>query len=527
MNQRVSYFMRRVGFIFEQLEKKTMVAAFALIVIFGCVMGFVQRHATMLDPDGYYHAKMALLIMSQGVVRSFSWLPLTILSNAFTDQHFLYHVLLIPFVAFGSPLVGIKVSVVVLGVAAILVFFWMLKRLRVPGAFWWTVLYATNSLALFRLNLVKAYPVSLMLFCVGFVAIAEARAWWLAFILFVFVWTYGGWPLLLGTALIAAGWGLVLNHHEWRRALRVTCAAIGGAVAGFVINPYFPANIVFTERQTIAIALTPSRAFGIGTEWSPLPWPSTLNEQVPLVVLVVGVIALTAVYALARERVWFSDRRRRVVHATAALAALVLFVMTCLAERYAEYSVPLIILTLALSVAAWQESGMWSSLMASLKNARDEFPLVLRVLSVILGIVLVAYAGHTVYVLDQRQAIAQPIDWGERGARWMSQNLPPGTLIMNLNWGNFPELFFWNTTEHYAMGLDPRLLNDPGQKKFLAWQTLYEGTATDPIHVIANDFQSSYVVVNSDMTAAKRMMDASGARLLYTDRDMFIYGPAK
>ena len=101
-------------------------AAFALFLAF-------QASPYFADPDSFYHAKMALLIRDQGIVHQFPWLNLTTLGQHYTDQHFLYHVLLIPFVTWLPPLIGLKLATVMFGATLATVFYWAARRL---GARW-------------------------------------------------------------------------------------------------------------------------------------------------------------------------------------------------------------------------------------------------------------------------------------------------------------------------------------------------------------------------------------------------------
>src|SRR3989344_3174185 len=233
---------------FIAIERKPRLASSALAFIFLALFGWLQRHPTILDSDAFYHAKMAQFLSQGIIIKDFPWLPFTILADYYTDHHFLYHVVLAPFVWVFDPLIAMKVAIVVLGVAALLVYFWALRRLGAVGAFWWTILAATSWPFLFRLNLVKALPLSLIIFLVGIVALRENRLKLLAFLSFIYVWTYGGWPLLLVTVVLYSGILLIVNIKQWRDAIASFTSALLGSAAGVIINPYFPANIKFYER---------------------------------------------------------------------------------------------------------------------------------------------------------------------------------------------------------------------------------------------------------------------------------------
>ena len=75
------------------------------------------------DFDGYYHIKWSRLLwegLRAGHLPQFKWLPLTSLnSDHYADQHFLFHLLLIPFTWFGDLTAGAKISAVLFaGLAA-------------------------------------------------------------------------------------------------------------------------------------------------------------------------------------------------------------------------------------------------------------------------------------------------------------------------------------------------------------------------------------------------------------------------
>jgi hypothetical protein len=72
----------------------------------------------LVGNDGYYHIKMAEIMRLDGLKPAFPWLPLTILNPAeFSDHHFLFHVLMIPF-TFGNLIIGAKWASIIFAAAA-------------------------------------------------------------------------------------------------------------------------------------------------------------------------------------------------------------------------------------------------------------------------------------------------------------------------------------------------------------------------------------------------------------------------
>src|SRR3990167_10191765 len=51
------------------------------------------------DPDAFYHAPLANLMLDRGALHAFPWLDMTSLGSNFADHHYLYHLILGPAIA--------------------------------------------------------------------------------------------------------------------------------------------------------------------------------------------------------------------------------------------------------------------------------------------------------------------------------------------------------------------------------------------------------------------------------------------
>src|SRR5437867_2500437 len=123
---------RRERSSFHDLRRQG--ARVATLVIAAALYWFIQDRPSFMDPDSFYHAKMALLMREHGPVTSFPWLPFTTLADAFADHHFLYHAALVPFVSELGPLVGTRAAAIVFAAAAIVMFQALLEAYGVPCA---------------------------------------------------------------------------------------------------------------------------------------------------------------------------------------------------------------------------------------------------------------------------------------------------------------------------------------------------------------------------------------------------------
>ena len=506
------------------IERRPWLAGSILTVIFLALFSFLQRHSTILDSDAFYHAKMTQFLSWGVLIKDFPWLPFTILADYYTDHHFLYHVILVPFVWIFDPLIAMKVAIVVLGVAALLVYFWALRRLGAVGAFWWTILAATSWPFLFRLNLVKALPLSLIIFLVGIVALRENRLKLLALLSFIYVWTYGGWPLLLFTAGLYSGILLIVNIKQWRDAIASFTSALLGSAAGVIINPYFPANIKFYERQIIDIALIPTNINAVGREWFRFP-PFELFTAAALLFIVALIIAIFSVIGwLNNQSYKYNDSQERSFYLTSAVLGVVLFFSTVASQRYIEYFIPLGYLAVALWMSVLVRSEVMAPFLEILNNwlltrARYMLAVLLLIIAIAFG-----YVGRGVLPLDKRFKVGWSLTYLKGAIEWFESRYPGQTLVYNVRWDDFPELFYFSNNLRYVSGLDIRFFNKRDKSDLTAWEKLYQGTADNPSELIRETFGANYVFVSQfNTTEAIKMLEDNNFPVLYKDDEAIIY----
>ena len=75
----------------------------------------------------------------------------------------------------------------------------------------------------------------------------------------------------------------------------------------------------------------------------------------------------------------------------------------------------------------------------------------------------------------------------------MRANIPPGQIIFNTDWDDFPRLYYFDETHYYVSGLDPSYLFDknPGLSRLYDRITL--GQEEDPGPLIRDRFGARYV----------------------------------
>ena len=457
------------------------------------------------DFDGYYHIKWTRTlwesIKSGKFPPAFPWLPLTTLNpKDYVDHHLLFHIFQIPFAAFSDPRLGAKIASAFFGGLAVFSCYWLLIRYRVRYALVWLVALLTCSAPfLFRMNMAKAPPLAIVYLVIAFHLFFKRKYWPLLPLALVFTWTYDMFVLLVMAAVF---WTIAIAVAERRFEWRPVVFVLAGCAAGLVINPYFPHNLRLLWEH-IQIKLTASDFdTKVGSEWYPYDsWEFLGNSAVACIAMVVGYLAFEP-----------SEHRRGHYPIFFLLFSTALMIMTARWKRIAEYWPPFAILFAGFSLQPWLEgfrpylTRLPPDILDELKPfldregvpaaAKQESDLreVFRMLAVsgvalLLSVFLFFNLRATVKEIGQ----SEQHDYYRAGAAWMRANVPPGQIVFNTDWDDFPRLFYFDETHYYVSGLDPSYLFDKDPELSRLYEGITLGREEDPGPLIRNRFGARYV----------------------------------
>jgi len=493
------------------------VGAIAIVLIFWKLQ-FSTTSICCGDYDGYYHIKWTRVLLESIQNRSFSpsfpWLPLTTLNaKDYVDHHLLFHVFQMPFASFADPRLGAKVASIIFGSLAVILCYWLLIRYRIRYIFVWLIaLLACSAPFLFRMNMAKAPPLAVIYLVIAVHLFFRRKYWFLLPLAFVFTLTYDMFVLLI---IAACAWVLVIawteHRFEWRPLMWVAI----GTGAGLVLNPYFPHNLqLFVEHLKIKITLSDFDT-KVGAEWYPYDsWEFLGNSVVACTAMVVGYVAFEA-----------SERKRAHFPLFFMIFATILMIMTAKWKRIAEYWPPFAILFAAFSVQPWIE-GARGALTRLPNDVLDELqPFldretsaqvpdksqtkeILRTVAVAavalaLGVALFANLRATIKEIGQ----SEPHEHYKAGTDWLRANVPPGQIVFNTDWDDFPRLFYYDSTHYYVSGLDPSYLFDKNPDLSRLYDRITLGKEEDPGPLIRDRFGARYVFSDNshhDFFAAAR-----------------------
>ena len=457
------------------------------------------------DFDGYYHIKWTQTlwesIKSRNFPPQFPWLPLTTLNpKDYVDHHLLFHIFQIPFAVSSDPRLGAKIASAIFGGLAVLSCYWLLLHYRVRYALVWLIaLLACSAPFLFRMNMAKAPPLAIVYLIIAIHFFFKRKYWPLLPLSLVFTWTYDLFVMLImATVFWTATIAITEKRLEWAPLVYV----IVGCSLGLTVNPYFPHNLqLLAEHMKIKLTASDFNT-KVGSEWYPYDsWEFLGNSAVACIAMLVGYIAFEP-----------SERRRAQYPIFFLLLSTALMIMTARWKRIAEYWPPFAVLFAGFALKPWLEgyrpylTRLPAEVQEELKPFLDRegvpaltedettFRDVMRMVAaatvaVVLSVLLFLNLAATVREIGQ----SERHDHYRAGAEWMRNNVPPGQLVFNTDWDDFPRLYYFDPSHYYVSGLDPSYLFDKDPELSALYDRITLGREDNPGPLIRDRFGARYV----------------------------------
>ncbi|QQS34237.1 MAG: hypothetical protein IPM50_06620 [Acidobacteriota bacterium] len=535
---------------------ETEAATRVVYLIFGLiaitmVMTYLQTRTDAIccgDWDGYYHIRWSAMLWESlssgnGLPR-FEWLPLTVLNpDDYADHHFLFHLLQIPFLWFFEPVMAAKVATIFFAVAAIFSVYWLIYRYGIKHQLIWLIAILTcSNMFYFRMNMAKAPPLTIIITVLGIHLLFQRKYVWLLPLMFAFVWTYSLFPLLLFAAFF---WTIIIAWNERRFEWRPLAYTLAGMILGNIINPYFPNNLkLFFEHFWTKFKVGSDFAVAVGMEWYPYTGMELMMVfPVALLAMLIGYILFVPRDGKLPEKATFF-----LMFTTVLLAA------QFRSKRFAEYFPPFAILFAAFAYNAFTaprarelpeefqrdidpflDAPKPSERQSWVDAGRKAAPWAVGALLTsfwfynLVGLHRWGFdeAGMVDMISSNENAdrYRRAMDWATALDETGADNIPPGEIIFNCTWDDFPKLFFYNTKHHYVYGLDPNYLFSADPELYKLLKDLTEGRIEDPAPLIRDRFGSNYIFAdareNTDLIA--KMLESGWVETIYEDDEARLF----
>lgn len=510
---------------FQDQSIKRLFKGIALTIVIGlAVMAVLQipNRGMLADPDGFYHAKVSQLIEHGQLTSSFPYLTYTTWKEGFADQHYLYHVLLIPF----NNIDSLYLSVIVFALLFLVAFYFLLRKFGIRGRVWWIVLLLLGSTDfLFRINLVKANTLSLALLSLIMALVVvwqRTKNNWAAFGIaaasFLFVWTYGGFvfvPLVLGAYFLS-----VLIVERKLAAIPLIASAVG-ILLGLFLHPHSTNLLASLYNQIFLTGLGAGSQVPAGNEWLPYSWSWFLKSDIPILLawILALVVACYEFYAkkINWESLWVNS------------VTVILFLLCMRHRRFIEYFVPFAVLASAISLSPYLIKLQWQQIKSVCKN-HSEVGISLGLVIFTLGVALV-YNFHNV----DKYLAGESTGRFEQAAKLIELQSQPGDIVINTQWDQFPQLFYWNSSNYYPVGMDPTFMFIHDPDLYWKWRDVADDgkrewdSLAQLYSEVAQGLKAKYIFIdsnrNGNLSDYINTQDPEGQYFekIYDDKEILIY----
>jgi len=474
-------------------ETQSALEIAAGLILILAVMSWIEFGGpAILDNDGYYHIRWAAMLRDNWPhLPAFKAMPLTTLNKeSYVDHHYLFHVLLIPF-TLGDLRTGAKLAAVFFSSLGIVSLFALMVVYRVRFRWLWLApLVAGSEHFLYRMSMTRAPALSLALLGIGTYLILKHKHRWLALLSFIFVWSYSLFPLILAFAL---AYSITVYLSERRIELWGSLASAIGIIAGLVINPYFPKNLSLL-REHLLMKYTGTYAVDVGVEW--YPYETWVMLSISAVAFAIYLVALLSFEYRARVR----DQKPLFF----LIVSLMFLLLVFKSRRFIEYWPPFAVLFAGFT--------MWPRLeevnLAWFGRTRDR--VIASIAASIVTVAGILWMGGCIF--QARQDVKSEADpFAYRGAgEWLAANTPPGTMIFNTDWDDFPMLFYYSPNNTYIVGLDPTYLHNRDPELWKLYASITLGEEETPAPLIRDRFGAEYVFTDNEHHNFMQIVEDSG-----------------
>lgn len=503
------------------LYNKKILYLFLFLIVFSYFI-WLNNQASFVDPDSFYHAKMVDLIKEDGIIKDFTYLPFTTLNDIYIDHHLLYHLLLVPLVFFIPSLLAVKLAAAFFAALVILVFQWLLDKLKIKYSFIYTLILLFSHQFIFRINLAKVPSLSLivlLLFIYLLFRYKDKWSWPLFILSFIYVWLYGGWPIMLGIGGIYSLAILINNYLKDKKIvlnLKLILNFFLGLLAGLVVNPYFPTNLKFYYEQTFQIGLINYKdVVGVGGEWYGINIFDLIGYQALVFILLIPALLIFFIHL----------KKQSPASWTLFLVALIFFILTVKSQRNVEYFIPL-----ALLFSAYTVSPVLT--LDNIGKYKKKIPILIPKYEMISYILIVLFVLYLPIILcanfkGLKENLAKNYNFKELSgiSYYLAAHTNEGDIIFHDKWDDWPVLFYHNSHNRYIVGLDPTFMYFKDESLYLAWKDISLNNTKDYIcREVKDKFTANYIFVKMDNQELKDNLDLDDdCRLTYEDKDGWIY----
>ena len=498
---------------------------------------FLQSAPVFPDPDGFYHAKMAEIMSKQGIVQNFPYLQFTTLKDSYIDQHFLYHLFLIPSIFFPNQLIGIKFLQTLINAIFVLIFYWLLKKEKIKAPLLWVMILITSSPFIFRISLIKANSLSLIFLFLGLYFIFNKKYLPLFILSYFYVLAYGGWPLIIIVAFVFILSQFINKKIQYESTFKKICnrlnflqlykqsqkmdfklisVCLSGVTLGLVLNPYFYKNLYFYYQQIIQIGIINYQdKINVGGEWYPYPPLELLQSS-----LIVFFIFLIALFLFL-----ISIKKQNAKSISLLILSFFFLALTLKSRRYVEYLIPFLIVSSAFIITFSLKDNFVHDIYFLFHKFYKNKKIAFYCLAIFLISFFSVISFKEVKRTKQDLSVGSNLTLYKNSAKYLKNNSSAKEIIFQTDWDDFPPLFYYNNYNYYIVGLDPTFMYKYNKQLYNEYTQITTGQDSYNLYKkIKYDFKANLVFLDKKHSLLKNNLIKNNHFILtYQDDEAEIY----
>ena len=420
------------------------------------VLAFVRISAFNAENsvDAYYHIAIADQGPQVYMAKEFPALTSSSWTKAYCDKELAYHLILSCIRRFGflaglSPAPPFQLVNIVFLLLFALTFSYCLHYYGTAVAdlkYYCLTAVIISPFFTDRILMIRPHNLSIILIllsCPVFDSICKRQQLYRAFLIGgIFAWSYSNPHFLL---LPAAVYGIMKTRRDLLLGLMLPLLTVCGLAAGYILHPQFPNTFVNWKIQCCDVlmqAVFADLQIAIGNEFQRPGIIWLIRNSLPLIIYVFNICLM-----INLRKKYFADcRLRDWLQATPASWALLMIASTAVCGvfwgiRAMEYACPFVLLHTGIIMQNYYTRG-----------SIDSYRKVCLYLKMLLIVSAVAFMVFQVENYRRKKGKKPFSDF----SRWCIQHkLPDNTVIANLAWSDFPQLYYSCPQYRYFSGLDP------------------------------------------------------------------------
>ncbi len=441
------------------------------------------------DPDRFYHIALSritadssrLFLRELPQVEDLGW------NQNFVDKEFLFHQLTTLGYRLGGER-GVVEATFFCALASLLLFYaFAAARLSPALAVLASLLTFSSPLLVFRLALLRPHVLAIFAFIFLNFALLNRRPKLTAFAAFVFVLSYHAFYVPVFCLIWIALLSFLETKERAKEWRRLAGYGLLGSLAGLLLNPYFPGNLVmaFIHARIPELMQGELKGLNFGTELS----PTTSDDHFRIfhgAMLVIGV----ALFFLGRVVWGTKEKEERNVRVPLlyllGLAGLFLY-LSFQTIRAGEYLLPACGFLVVLLLEQYRKHEGKALLLCAVLASLQLLHLgsLFRARALTFDLARVSATFSAIGALPQESK---------------------GAKVFNCEWDRTPYLLYARPDLRFVDILDPSLLYFAQPAAFRAREDLRKGLVADAYGMIRHAFHADYVLCN-DQNVVNQLRD--------------------